>query len=461
MSTWTEHELRFLDLGDARLEERAVQLVDALAARPEASVPQATVSWAATKAAYRFWDNDRVDPQDLYDAQRDSLLTRLPAPGPLLALQDTTDLNFTAHPRTRGLGYLGRATQHGLWVHSALLADADGVPLGLLHQHVWTRDPAELGKRQDRDRKETADKESQRWLDAQAATHRALPPGRPVITVADREADFYDLFAAPRAAYQHLLIRVRSRRRVRHELRLLGAAVAASPARGQIRVLVSRQPGRPARAAVLTLRFLEVVLEPPANHPRRSQLRPLPLTAVLAVEEEPPPGQKPLHWLLLTTREVPDFAAAVQVVRYYSLRWLVERYHFTLKSGCRIEELQLETADRLRRALATYALVAWRLLWLTYQARAHPEGSCTTVLEADEWQVLQQQFPAEAVAAGEAPSLGQAVRWIARLGGFLARRRDGEPGVQVLWRGLRRLADLVTGWRLAQAHAPPTVVGNV
>src|SRR5262249_44131945 len=145
---------------------------------------------------------------------------------PLLALQDTTDLNFTAHPRTHGLGYLGRATQQGLWVHSALLADADGVPLGLLHQHVWARDYAQLGKRRDRDRKATADKESQRWLDAQAATHRALPPDRAVVTVADREADFYDLFAAPRAPHQHLLIRARPRRRVRHELRLLGAAVA-------------------------------------------------------------------------------------------------------------------------------------------------------------------------------------------------------------------------------------------
>src|SRR5437588_12645211 len=104
MNTWAEHELRFLDLGDARLARRTVHLVEALAARPEASVPQATVSWAATKAAYRFWDNDRVDPQALYRAQRDGVLARLPAGGPLLALQDTTDLNFTAHPRTRALG---------------------------------------------------------------------------------------------------------------------------------------------------------------------------------------------------------------------------------------------------------------------------------------------------------------------------------------------------------------------
>jgi hypothetical protein len=459
MNTWTKQELRFLDLGDKRLVRRTVQLVEALAARPEASVPQATVTWPATKAAYRFWDNDGVDPEALYQAQRDSVLARLPAVGPLLALQDTTDFNFTAHPRTRDLGYLGRATQHGLWVHSTLLADGDGVPLGLLHQHVWTRDPAELGKRKDRDRKETAAKESQRWLDAQAATHRALPPGRPVLTVADREADFYDLFAAPRASYQHLLIRARPRRRVRHELRLLGAAVAASPARGQMTVAVSRQPGRPARQATLTLRFLEVILEPPANHPRRQQLRPLPLTAVLAVEENPPPGQPPLRWLLLTTLPVPDFAAAVEVVRWYSRRWLVERYHYTLKSGCRIEQLQLETAARLRRALATYTLVAWRLLWLTYEARMHQELPCSSVLQAEEWQVLQRQFPAEAVAETDLPTLGQAVRLIARLGGFLARRHDGEPGVQVLWRGLRRLEDLVTGWRLAQAHAPP-IVGN-
>jgi hypothetical protein len=148
-------------------------------------------------------------------------------------------------------------------------------------------------------------------------------------------------------------------------------------------------------------------------------------------------------------------------VRTYAYRWLVERYHYVLKSGCRIEALPLRDTDRLERALALYAIVAWRLLWLTYLARRQPEHPCTRALSTPEWQVLfRTRYPTAALPT-QPPPLGQAVRWIARLGGFLDRAGDGEPGVKVLWRGLRHLEDLTVGWQLAQAEAaPPGLVGN-
>jgi hypothetical protein len=457
-SAWAEHELRFADLGDRRLNRRLVRLVSDLAAQPEASVPLACGSWAATKAAYRFWDNDRVDSQDLYQAYAQSTQDRLPAPDqPLLAIQDTTSLNFSHHPATAGLGYFTAPEQRGLLVHSLLCADADGVPLGLLHQHVWVRDPKDFGKRQRRRRQPTAAKESQRWLDGLAATERALP-GRRVITLADREADFYDLFAAPRQPGHELLIRAKSRRRIRQEAGLLSRGIAACPAGGQVTVRLPRADGRPGRTATLTLRWGTFAIAPPSTHPRRAQLPPLPLTAVRAQEENPPPGVKPVHWLLVSTLAVAEATDAARLVRWYTRRWLIERYNFVLKSGCRLEALQLTHGDRLRRALATYAVVAWRLLWLTYAARQHGDRAAAEVLTPAEEQVLQQHFgrPAE-----EGPlSLREAVRWIARLGGFLARRRDEAPGVQVLWRGLRRLEDLARGWQLALSQHDPPLVGN-
>jgi hypothetical protein len=426
-----------------------------LAARPESSVPQASACWAAAKGAYRFFDNDRVAPDAIRAAHRRAALERLPEAGPLLVVQDTTLLDFSAHPATTGLGHLSSRQHRGLLAHSALLVSAAGVPLGLLHQHVWARDPKRRGQRRQRRHRETAPKESQRWLDALRATAAALPAGREVLTIADREADFYDLWAAPRRPGHHLLVRAKGRRSVRHEARLLEPARRAQAA-GQHTVTLRRGDDRPPRQAVLTIRFGAFAINPPSTHPRRKELGPLPLWAVLAEEESPPAGHKPVRWLLLSTQPITTLAEAVQAVERYGRRWLVERLHFVLKSGCRLEQLPLQTAARLQRAVATYSVVAWRLLWLTYQARRDPEASCAAVFEPMPWQVLHRALSPEEPPPAEAPSLGEAVRQVARLGGFLARRRDGEPGVQALWRGLRRLQDLVKGYQLAfQQHVPP------
>lgn len=345
-------------------------------------------------------------------------------------------------------------------MHTALAVSTAGVPLGPLHQHTWTRDPATLGKRAQRNQKETAEKESQRWLDALAATEAALPADQMVITVADREADFYDLFAAPRRPGSHLLIRAKPRRRVRHVERLLGQAVRATAAAGTLTVDLRRGDDRPPRQAVLTIRFATVDIAPPSTHPRRKELPHLRLTAILTEEENPPAGPEPVRWWLLTTLPIATLADAVQAVGWYALRWLVERYHYVLKSGCRIEQLQLETAERLGRALATYAVVAWRLLWLTYEARRVPEASCEAVLPRDQWQVLHRVIHKTDTVPVSPPSLREAVRQIARLGGFLARKGDGEPGVKTIWRGLRRLDDLVTGWKLSRKKPIRKKVGN-
>jgi hypothetical protein len=447
--SWAEDELRHAALGDRRLNRRLAGLVAHLAAQPTGSVPHACGSWAATKAAYRFWDNPNVHAADILAAHGRRLHDRLPADGQaILAIQDTTLLNFTHHPATAGLGYLSDLAQRGLLVHSTLAVGPDGVPLGVLAQHTWARPDADFGKRKDRNRKPTVAKESQRWLDGLGHTEAALPPRQAVITVADREADFYDLFAAPRRPGHDLLIRAKSRRRIKHEARLLGHGIATSPARGQLRVRLPRANGRPGRTATLTLRYGTFAIEPPSTHPKRSQLAALPLTVVLAQEENPPQGIPAVRWLLLSTLPVRCFADAVRLVRWYARRWLIERFHFVLKSGCRLEQLQLEKAERLERAFATYTVVAWRVLWLTYAARRDQEGSCAEVFAPEEWQVLQAQSGQEPTVTP--PSLRAAIGLVARLGGFLGRRGDGVPGVRVIWRGLSRLEDLVTGFRLAR-----------
>jgi Transposase Tn5 dimerisation domain len=164
----------------------------------------------------------------------------------------------------------------------------------------------------------------------------------------------------------------------------------------------------------------------------------------------------PLEWILLTSLAVESLDDARLMLRYYALRWLIERLHYTLKSGCQIEKLELETVERLQNALAVYLMVAWRLLWLVYQSRLDGQQSCEIVLETHEWQALFAVMHEGEAMPNQAPTLQQAILWIARLGGFLARKRDGSPGVKVLWRGWSRLTDIVRTWSIAQRHFSPS-----
>lgn len=454
---WAAEELRQLDLGDARLNRRVVRLVTDLAAQPAVSVPQACGDWATTKAAYRLWDHPQVTPAAIRDAHIQATSARVASQERVLVLQDTTDLDFRHHPATTGLGPLEHPAQQGLKVHSALAASLAGVPLGLVHQAVWSRDPAAVGQRHRRRQRPTGEKESQRWLTALAASQAVIPVATGLITVADREADIYDLLAQPRRPGSELLIRATHNRKTDPE-GYLWDTVRQQPLLGQHPVTVGRRPDQPPRTATLTVQVADLAIAPPRHHRDRAQLAPLPMRAIWATERNPPEGTQPLRWQLLTTLPVTDLADAVQCLDWYALRWLIERYHYVLKSGCRIETLQLGTAERLERALATYELVAWRLLWLSYAARQAPTESCEAVLAQHEWQALYCTIHRTAHPPEQPPSLQQAVRWIAQLGGFLGRTRDGEPGVKTLWQGWRRLEDIAATWQLA--HPSPGLMGN-
>jgi hypothetical protein len=462
MKGWAASELQYADLGDARRNKRLVRLVEDLAAQPNASVPQASGDLAATQAAYDFWSSPYIKAEAIRQAHQSSTIERVKQHSIVIAIQDTTELNFTHHPSKKGMGYLDNTTSRGLKVHSVFCSSANGVPLGVLHQQVWARDFAELGKKYQRHKKPTQEKESQRWLTAIDATQNLIPLETVVVTVADREADIYDLLVLPRHFNSQLLIRATHNRRVKRDaqaeqIERLHQVIEQTPACGQLSLELRRHPERVARRATLTLRTTTLQLQPPQQHPQPEHLEPVSLQVILAVEENPPLGVKPVSWLLLTTLPVTCFEDVVQVLRWYSYRWLIERYHYVLKSGCRLEQLQLETgdseallrsADRIQRALATYTIVAWRLLWITYLARYHPETPADTVLATHEWQALYCTIHKTPQPPLSPPSLNTCVRWIAQLGGFLARKGDGEPGVKTIWQGLRRLHDIAQTWLL-------------
>lgn len=417
-----------------------------LAEHPGESVPQASGSAAESQNIYRFWANERVKPEQILASHRPSVVGRANQQAVVLAIQDTTDLDFSGLKQTSGLGFICQTPQQGIKVHSCLAVSGAGEPLGLLHQHTWSRQERS-GKRDQRRKKATADKESQRWLDTLTAAEQGIDEAVTLVHIGDREADIYDLFIQPRRRHSELLIRAEHNRKVQHELDYLIPTIEQAPVLGQHTIELERNPERKARCATLTIRAMQVTIEVPRHHKSSQPCSPVTLNVLLVEEATPPTEGKPIRWLLLTTLPVDSFEQAWQCVVWYTLRWLIERFHFTLKSGCRIEQLQLETAQRLLNALATYSIVAWRLMWLTYAARLSPEDSCEAVLQPTEWKLLRRKFEPKN-RSQRPPSIRQAVRWIAQLGGFLARKGDGEPGLKTLWRGIGVLHHLLEGAQL-------------
>jgi hypothetical protein len=372
----------------------------------------------------------------------------------VLVVQDTTSFNFSHHPATTGLGMLENAQMAGFLAHSTLAVSETGVPLGVLKQRVWVRDATPTGTRDQRHARAFAEKESHKWVDGLPMS-ADLPPGVKPIVVCDAEAHIYEFLAVLHERELDYVIRAADYRSFTAEGQALFAAVAQQAVQETFILPVQRRPDRAARRAHLHLRFGTVTLRRPKR--AEAQAAVLTVSVVDVQESDPPVGEKAVQWLLLTALPVQTAAAARQITTWYSFRWLIERLHYVLKSGCQLEESQLRQAVRLERLLGVYTLVAWRVLWLTYQARLTPDAPCTVALQPSEWQALylfthrQRRLPAQP------PSLHQVVRWIGQLGGFIGRKGDGEPGVKVLWRGWTRLQDIVTIFTLLQ---PPQDVGN-
>jgi hypothetical protein len=464
---WVEKELGSMDLGDERLDRRLQKMLGDLGAQPGASIPKASERRSATKAAYRAFDHEAVQSQAILQAHRQATLERVRAERVVLVAQDTTSLNFSTHPQTSGLGPVGnnRDKTIGLLLHSSLVLGEDGLVLGILDRQLIARDPAQFkaGPAGARNRKPVAQKESIKWLRSLEATVQAAQrePQTRWINIADREADTFDLFwklAELRAGEQDpeaaqrvdLLVRSQHNRALEGEEERLFAHVAAQEVIGFYSFEVPRQPGKKRRTATLSLRVSPVRVPPPPDQVKyQGRTAPLHLWVIEALEEQPLKAETPICWRLLSTLPVEDAATARLQVQRYSQRWQIELFHRTLKSGCRAEARQLETAERLDRCLILDMIVAWRVLALSKagrgQAAARPLQDW---LEEHQWKALWCYIHERTDPPETPPTIAQAVRWIAQLGGFLGRRRDGHPGAMSLWRGLQRLNDIAHGYLL-------------
>ena len=369
----------------------------------------------------------------------------------VLVVQDTSTLSYGGLKSTKGLGPVNdQANGRGMLLHSSLALRPDGRPMGLLHQELWSRKDEEYGSRHQRRERPIEQKESYKWVTGiqqareRVAAERGSEQGPRLIHIMDREGDIHEVLETIADSADGAVLRFQHSRRIDDPCEYARPAVQAAPVLGQATVDVPRTHTQKARTACVEVRARPVEVIPNPRRDRRRQA--FTMTVVEIREVAPPEGVAPLHWLLWTTEPATTLEQALEVVRLYSLRWRVEDMHLVLKSGCAIEKLQLEEADRLAKAVVLYSSIAVRIVQLRDWAREAPDTPCTELLLQGEWQALWTAIHKQTPSAKEpVPTIRQAVLWIGRLGGHLNRKRDGMPGVKTLWRGWRdllMLADL-------------------
>jgi hypothetical protein len=450
---WPEQELAQADLGDRRLKKRLVSLLRDFYARPQANIPQACQTRAKTKAAYRFLEHPEMTLDKILHSHYETTLQRLREEKIVLAVQDTTSLNYTTHVATEHLGPIdNHPADLGLLLHDTLCFNPEGIPLGLIDVQCWARDGKHFGKaKEDHHKLPIEQKESYKWLVSlrKATEAQQLCPQSTFVSIGDREADIYELFelalqeSVSRKA--QLLVRAQYDRHLGQEQGHLWERLTRQAVSGIQEVRIPRHNNYPARVARLEVRFAEVSLKPP---PRKSKMPDLTVWAVLAREINPPEDIDPIEWLLVTTMETTTFEQAVEKIAWYTVRWGIEVYHRTLKSGCKIEERQLVTAERIETCLAIDMVVAWRIVHLTRLGRNMPDVPCTVYFEEAEWKALKAYITKTPIPPERIPTSRETTRAVASLGGFLGRKGDGEPGTKSLWLGLQRLDDLTTMWKI-------------
>ena len=455
---WAQEEFGRAQLGDVRRTNRLMTIARDFYARPQANIPQACVNRAKAKAAYRFFEDKHTQMEDILASHYEATVSRISQEKVVLAVQDTTTLNYSLHPATQNLGPIGTIPEViGLLVHDTLAFNLERTPLGLMDVWCWARDPEDVGKKHRRKSLPIEQKESRKWLRSYRAASEAQKrcPQTLVVSVGDREADIYELFhlAQSDSKGAQLLIRAEHNRLLADGGGYLWDYVRSRDLSGVHMVAVPRRGSQRPREARVEIRFCEVTLKPPQS---KKGLAPLTIWAVLGEETGYPESVKnPLQWLLLTTLEVGTYDQAVEKLDWYCARWGIEIYHRTLKSGCKIEQRQLGSADRIESCLAVDMVVAWRIYHLTKLGRETPDVPCTVFFEEAEWKALVAYRTENPIPPEHPPTLREATRMVASLGGFLGRKGDGEPGTKALWLGLQRLDDITYMWQVCMGK-PPT-----
>lgn len=469
MVRWVEKELETLDLDHKAREKRAKEILGKLAEVAE-STPDAMRTKRELDRTYEFMSNPKVDFFSIMQPHFEQSQARTAQREQVLLVQDSTEVELTKPRRqVQGAGVLDCQTRRGFYLHPLMAYTTDGVPLGMVDGQILVRESLDTTstpqqKSAKRQAKPIEDKESIRWVQmVRKGKQLAIEhPQTQYIGVSDSESDVFEVLAetVDRPNNYDLLVRgCQDRALLDCEVtqadgspcRRLGEVLSQLPVLHTRTVEVrerepkikadkrARRQPRVSRTAKVEIRAVRLTFRPPHRHDR--QLPPVTLNVVEAREVNPPPGEEPVVWILLTTLSISSVEDLEFILTTYELRWLIEIYFRTLKSGLGVEDMQYQTLERYLNATSFLLILAWRIQLLTQAARHEPSTPSSNYFSASEWKsALLILFPGQPLPA-TAPPLGEFVILVARLGGYILRRGQGPPGVQTLWRGLRRLSD--------------------
>jgi len=454
--SWIDREIGGCEFRDARLGDRFRKLLSQIGSAMGQSIPLVCQDWANTKAAYRFFSNDRVREADILAGHFQSTRDRAAAEGLVLVLHDTTEFSYQRESSeaigitksiNSGRDKAGRLRSHtvcGILMHSSLAVTIDGVPLGLAAVKFWTRKKfkgtAALKKKINPTRVPIEKKESIRWLENLEQSTQLLDHPERCLHIGDRESDIYELFCAAQDIGTHFLIRTCVDRLAGNGDHTIAEEMDEVAVKGLHRIEVRDGNGDPDEA-VLEIRYRKIRVLPPIGKQKRYPA--LTLTVIHAEERGRPKNRKKIDWRLITNLPVGSRADAIKKLDWYALRWKIEMFHKILKSGCKAEESKLRTAQRLTNLISVFCILSWRVFWMTMLNRSAPDAPPILALTATEIGVLDRLINDKLNARRK--TLSHYLIKIARLGGYLARASDPPPGNTVMWRGLSRLTDIALG----------------
>jgi Transposase DNA-binding/Transposase Tn5 dimerisation domain len=435
-----------LELGDKRRNERFVSIINNISKQPGSSIPKYNESWYDTKATYEFFKNEDVCISALQKAIELYGGSKVEGLKKVLVAHDFCQISYN-NLQSEGLGYLANKDGRGIITYNSIAISEDGIPLSLLHQDSFTRPLEELGK--SKQRKETAfeDKESYHWYKGITGVNEQLGRELQKIHIADREADIFDLFFCAYETNTDLLIRAKHNRKL-NDGSALWDTVAKEEEAVKIELKIPDKTGSKRVEITVEVRYQNVEILRPKDSGNQYESVCMSAIELKQVSPKQEWQEELLHWKLLTTLIINQLSDALQCVKWYCYRWLIERFHYVLKSGTKIEELQLERASSLQKAIHVYSIAAMRIMQLVYQSRQTPNVSCEVVLTKQQWAVLYMLIHKTKILPEQPPTLGEAVKWIGRLGGHLGRKSDGPPGLKTVWLGYQRVCDAASVYEI-------------
>jgi len=442
-----EEEFAGLDFNSSRLEKRFIKTMETLAGQPDKSIWFSSENRAEAKAIYRMLGNENMDRNEILRTHREATIRRIMQTGKtILAVQDTTSLNYNTHTKMEGIGYVCEQTL-GVNIHSCLAVTTEGLMLGVLAQSSYNR-------RQPNDNVRTHDskkvrlleeKESYRWIGTLGTSTIGLPGEVHIVTVCDREGDMYELFDEADRTGQAFLIRiVQNRKTVENEKTL--DEVRSKPCMGRVKTRIPRnsRAGVKEREALLQIRYEHFEIKRPQILNKIKNLKDVQEVNIIYVREEQQDKTiEPVEWFLMTNEKVENIEAAYEKAAWYMQRWKIEQFHYVLKSGCTVEKLQERSMEKTTLLVLMYSIIASAIMNITYAARLYPQLPCTVFFEEDEWKVLYCAANKTKTSPETPYTIAEAVTYLSWLGGPRRAPSDGPPGVKTIWIGLDKLNTLL------------------